>query len=551
MKRLLSSPITEYKDYYDDSRFSLTWNLGIILLGALLFLTIIFYFVNPKFMLSHLFGVIIIMLGLANLYISRQYKKTAIFIGISGVIIVSSAIFLVGNSVHVLEPCWLIIITLYVYFALGRIWGNIFLIINMTVISLFLVFFVNKNLLNFSGWSTQLCIAMTLEFVLCGLILGAIIHQFIVTHQVAENKLKEANEKLRKRKIILEKKVAERTSQLNDALKEVKRHEKKFRTIFEMAPLGIVIVNTEGDIIDWNQSINSLWGYSNEEIRGKKYVEFTHPDDVDISNKAFEQLGNRGVELDLEKRYFKKDGNFFLAMTKAIVVKDVEGNVMFYLVMITDISERKNRESERLSIIWKTEEKERLKLGNDLHEGLAQTLVAIKFYASSFQLEIDKNPNKILENKFKETVGLLSLAIKQSKFLTYNLIPDALNRFGIQPTFSELINTYNDLKKLNIEFYSGINLKRYRREIEVAVFRLTQEFINVFENHITNKFIIRIQEKGNNLELTFLIELTSSDWIDIEHDNFKSVENRVLVFDGRVEKSFNENLFRLKIFLPC
>ena len=238
-------------------------------------------------------------------------------------------------------------------------------------------------------------------------------------------------------------------------------------------------------------------------------------------------------------------------MTKAIVVKDVEGNVMFYLVMITDISERKNRESERLSLIWKTEEKERLKLGNDLHEGLAQTLVAIKFYASSFQLEIDKNPNKILENKFKETVGLLSLAIKQSKFLTYNLIPDALNRFGIEPTFSELINKYNHLKELNIEFYSGINLKRYRREIEVAVFRLTQEFINVFENHITNKFIIRIQEKGNNLELTFLIELTSSDWIDIEHDNFKSVENRVLVFDGRVEKSFNENLFRLKIFLPC
>jgi PAS domain S-box-containing protein len=148
----------------------------------------------------------------------------------------------------------------------------------------------------------------------------------------------------------LEKSVARRTAALQAS-------EARFRTIFEEAALGIALVDREEQILASNPALQEMLGYSAEELQGRTFLDFTHPDDVSDSRELYRELfGGKLREYQLEKRYLHKDGRTVWVRPSVSLVRALDSNGKQYAVkMVENITEQKRAQealiqAEKLTI---------------------------------------------------------------------------------------------------------------------------------------------------------------------------------------------------------
>src|SRR6476619_3814546 len=72
--------------------------------------------------------------------------------------------------------------------------------------------------------------------------------------------------------------------QAEEALRE---SEERFRGTFENAAVGIAHVDLTGQVLRVNQTCCAILGYSREELLGKNFLDFSHPDDLATSAELF------------------------------------------------------------------------------------------------------------------------------------------------------------------------------------------------------------------------------------------------------------------------
>lgn len=95
-----------------------------------------------------------------------------------------------------------------------------------------------------------------------------------------------------------------KTKQTEEALR---KSEESFRTLFESAPVGIMVANSHGGLIQTNQALQKILGYTEAELQDLTFIELTHPDDRTQSIKRFEELRLAGpTRFNLEKALLPK-----------------------------------------------------------------------------------------------------------------------------------------------------------------------------------------------------------------------------------------------------
>jgi PAS domain S-box-containing protein len=138
---------------------------------------------------------------------------------------------------------------------------------------------------------------------------------------------------------ITDKKIAEENLRLS---------EKRFKTIFEEAPLGAALIDSlTGDIYEVNPRFAEIAGRTIEEMATVDWMSITHPDDVqeDLDNMADLNAG-KSTGFNMNKRYIKPDGSqVWINMTIAPITVEDKTKPR-HLCMIEDITQRKNFENE-------------------------------------------------------------------------------------------------------------------------------------------------------------------------------------------------------------
>jgi PAS domain S-box-containing protein len=128
---------------------------------------------------------------------------------------------------------------------------------------------------------------------------------------------------------------------------ELKESEEKFRSIFENAPIGMVLVDFNFEFGKINSAFCEMLGYSLEELSSLNFLEITHPDHVERDMEYIQKLINDEIPIyETEKQYIKKESESIWARTTISVLKDDENQPKHFVAMIEDIAAHKQREEE-------------------------------------------------------------------------------------------------------------------------------------------------------------------------------------------------------------
>jgi PAS domain S-box-containing protein len=139
--------------------------------------------------------------------------------------------------------------------------------------------------------------------------------------------------------------LAQKIKELEQELLAHKQLAARFECIFKAIPDAALFTDPHRRIVLSNPALGRLFGYDEGEVEGK------HTEILYSNRDAYEEQGKLRFNLSAEEKirpyevdYRKKNGQTFPSETIGTVVKDTDGQVLGYLVVIRDISERKRAE---------------------------------------------------------------------------------------------------------------------------------------------------------------------------------------------------------------
>ncbi|RLC66498.1 MAG: hypothetical protein DRI48_04535 [Chloroflexi bacterium] len=125
----------------------------------------------------------------------------------------------------------------------------------------------------------------------------------------------------------------------------LKQREKRFRLLYEEAPLGYQSLDANGRLLVVNPAWLNLLGYSREEeVIGRDFAEFLAPSSREGFRERFLRLKEVGEAYDVECELVRKDGGRVYASFDSRVGYDEEGNFRQAHCIVHDVTERKRME---------------------------------------------------------------------------------------------------------------------------------------------------------------------------------------------------------------
>lgn len=133
--------------------------------------------------------------------------------------------------------------------------------------------------------------------------------------------------------------------------------DERFRLAFDNSNAGMCLVDLQGRLFRVNRRMSELFGYSQAELETMTVDSLTLPEDLQLSRHFIGAvLGGQQEQDVFEKRYRHRQGHVIHALVSPSVVRDAEGQPLYFITQLQDITQRKQAE-ERLQV---SEERYRL-----------------------------------------------------------------------------------------------------------------------------------------------------------------------------------------------
>jgi PAS domain S-box-containing protein len=127
-------------------------------------------------------------------------------------------------------------------------------------------------------------------------------------------------------------------------LKKTKENRAQLAELVEQVNDGIFSTNLDGIIVSINSGVKKIYGYTEEEIKGKPITVLVPPERVNESVKILHMIRNGEAVRDLETVRMRKDGSFVSVLMSVNPLRDLNGKIVGTAAIVHDITERKRSE---------------------------------------------------------------------------------------------------------------------------------------------------------------------------------------------------------------
>lgn len=257
----------------------------------------------------------------------------------------------------------------------------------------------------------------------------------------------------------------------------LRRSEEMFSKAFRSSPHGICLVSLDdGRFIDVNASLLAVTSFSREDLVGKTPAEADLFPDRDVVSKLLESLLARGALRSLEIEFLTRSRQMRTGLLSAEVIELEQGSCM--LLNIEDVTDSRLLEREIMEI----SDKERQKLGQDLHDDLCPHLIGIEVLSKVLGKKLGEKG--LSEAADAEKIRrLIKDATDKTRGLARGLCPVYLVEDGLESALRELAVSVQAVFGVSCRFECHYPVLIHDNAVATNLFRIAQEAANNAARH--------------------------------------------------------------------
>jgi len=279
------------------------------------------------------------------------------------------------------------------------------------------------------------------------------------------------------------------------------RQEQEFSSrLLENSVDGIAAVDRHARLTAWNARIVEYTGLTAAQVLGRPVIEVLGHFNSPTHKETFQRvLAGEAVTL-LSQPFRLRPGHYDAYL---VPIRDSDHlPINGVLCIIRDVTERDRlaeeatqlrlrQQKEVLAAVLDTQESERKRIAEALHNGLGQLL-----YATKLNLE------GLRSSAADAAQHLLKEAIQATRSISFELTPGILEDFGLRAALEEIVKRIAP-RQLRVSLHPlGLD-HPLPAPVEIAVYRITQELLNNVMKHAqATEARIYVVREGSRLELT-------------------------------------------------
>lgn len=288
----------------------------------------------------------------------------------------------------------------------------------------------------------------------------------------------------------------------------LRANEQRYRTLFSQAMDGILLLDTEGNLIDANDSFARMHGYSVGELLQMNLRALDTPGSLARAPERIRRV-LAGETIGFEVEQFHKDGHI-VPLDVAASAIDIDGKP-YVLAFHRDITERRRsqqelrRSQQELRELSKAAnealEAERRRTARELHDELGQALTALKMDLESLHSALPPGLPDLRE-RAQAMHALLDSTIAATRRIAANLRPLMLDDLGLAAALDWLTHNFSRHANVATDLVIDDSVAHVPEPIASALYRITQESLtNVAKYAGATAAEVRLERAGDWVEL--------------------------------------------------
>lgn len=277
-------------------------------------------------------------------------------------------------------------------------------------------------------------------------------------------------------------------------------------SIINSLPGLFYLFRKDGSYLRWNKQLEVISGYSAREISAISPLDFYDSEEVILILNAIEKVFRHG-QSSVEANLLTKDGRKIPYYFTGIAIE--YGGTECLLGTGIDLSTIKNLQKELsdqkiseqkkvMQAMIQAEEKEKTKLGLELHDNISQILSVVRMYLTIL------NSGEALEGvTLAQTTKLLNSAIDEIRNLSHSLAVSYKFEAGLVEALAAMVEKITLARGFSIALVTPPHLdERINNDQKLAVYRIIQEQLNNIIKHAkATKAEVRIELLSDEMSL--------------------------------------------------
>ncbi len=181
--------------------------------------------------------------------------------------------------------------------------------------------------------------------------------------------------------------------------------------------------------------------------------------------------------------------------------------LVFLSGMVLNIRERRLADAKLKKLtqrVFDTQEEERTRVARELHDGISQILVGVRYLLElAIRRQSKEDPRAL--NSITKARDDLNGAIAEVRRISHDLRPGVLDDLGLAPALRTLTEDFSNRTGIQVQFDTVVFSNRLDKESKTALYRVAQEALTNIERH-SRATRISLQVYGNRRGANLRIE---------------------------------------------
>lgn len=258
------------------------------------------------------------------------------------------------------------------------------------------------------------------------------------------------------------------------------------------------------------------------------------------TEKKEQQIALQGATISLQKANIQRDyvliaGLVIVVLLVIIILLLIRSRLRQKQETLTKEYELSLREAS-ISATIQSQEGERKRFAQDLHDGMGQLISALRFIVLPRDGEISSEKN---EERLTKAEGIMDSMHKEIRDVAFNLMPQVLIQSGLVPGLREMAGRVNSTGQVKLSV-SSYDLPARLDEIqEISLYRVVQEWLNNVLKYAKAESV-QLQLVAHENEITLIVEDDGSGFDKVLLENsagngWKNILSRLYLIRATAE----------------